>query len=137
LALALGLWFFVVIYNILNAAGVKGCFPEGWTLSGIFSGGFQVAVFVALVRFVLVVYLVSLITVRGRFSLSRGLLGLVWGFETGSRDIIRVAAFCILRVHFLLFSLSLLATVRGGTSFLCQTATKKRSKENAFPTANS
>ena len=31
-----------------------------------------------------------------------------------------------------LFSLSLLATVRGGTSFLCPTATKKRSKENAF-----
>src|SRR5580700_10217439 len=29
--------------------------------------------------------------------------------------------------------LSLLATVRGGTSFLCPTATKKRSKENAFP----
>ena len=28
--------------------------------------------------------------------------------------------------------LSLLATVRGGTSFLCPTATKKRSKENAF-----
>src|SRR3984957_17914765 len=29
--------------------------------------------------------------------------------------------------------LSLLATVRGGTSFLCPTATKKRSKENASP----
>jgi hypothetical protein len=36
------------------------------------------------------------------------------------------------RVLFWLISLSLLATVRGGTSFLCQTATKKRSKENAF-----
>ena len=32
-----------------------------------------------------------------------------------------------------LYFLSLLATVRGGTSFLCPTATKKRSKENAFP----
>ena len=30
------------------------------------------------------------------------------------------------------YFLSLLATVRGGTSFLCPTATKKRSKENAF-----
>jgi hypothetical protein len=35
-------------------------------------------------------------------------------------------------VPFWLISLSLLATVRGGTSFLCQTATKKRSKENAL-----
>jgi hypothetical protein len=32
-----------------------------------------------------------------------------------------------------LYFLALLATVRGGTSFLCPTATKKRSKENAFP----
>ena len=31
------------------------------------------------------------------------------------------------------YFLSLLATVRGGTSFLCPTATKKRSKENASP----
>jgi hypothetical protein len=30
------------------------------------------------------------------------------------------------------YFLSLLATVRGGTSFLCPSATKKRSKENAF-----
>jgi uncharacterized membrane protein len=30
------------------------------------------------------------------------------------------------------YFLSLLATVRGGTSFLCPAATKKRSKENAF-----
>jgi hypothetical protein len=37
-----------------------------------------------------------------------------------------------LRVRCYLIFLSLLATVRGGTSFLCQTATKKRSKENAF-----
>jgi hypothetical protein len=36
------------------------------------------------------------------------------------------------RVLFLLYFLSLLATMRGGTSFLCPTATKKRSKENAF-----
>src|SRR5476651_2065589 len=38
----------------------------------------------------------------------------------------------IRRVQCWLFFLSLLATVRGGTSFLCPTATKKRSKENAF-----
>src|SRR6202042_3414784 len=37
------------------------------------------------------------------------------------------------RVECWLNFLSLLATVRGGTSFLCPTATKKRSKENAFP----
>ena len=37
------------------------------------------------------------------------------------------------RVSYWLIFLSLLATVRGGTSFLCPTATKKRSKENAFP----
>jgi hypothetical protein len=36
------------------------------------------------------------------------------------------------RVLLWLISLSLLATIRGGTSFLCQTATKKRSKENAL-----
>jgi hypothetical protein len=41
------------------------------------------------------------------------------------------------RVLFWLISLSLLATVRGGTSFLCQTATKKRSKENALQPLNS
>ena len=37
------------------------------------------------------------------------------------------------RVQCWLNFLSLLATVRGGTSFLCPTATKKRSKENASP----
>jgi hypothetical protein len=37
------------------------------------------------------------------------------------------------RVQCWLDFLSLLATVRGGTSFLCPTATKKRSKENASP----
>ena len=37
------------------------------------------------------------------------------------------------RVVFWLNFLSLLATVRGGTSFLGPSATKKRSKENAFP----
>jgi hypothetical protein len=37
------------------------------------------------------------------------------------------------RVVYELNFLSLLATVRGGTSFLCPTATKKRSKENASP----
>ena len=40
--------------------------------------------------------------------------------------------FGLLRVLFSLNYLVLLATVRGGTSFLCQTATKKRSKENAL-----
>src|SRR5471032_2121661 len=37
------------------------------------------------------------------------------------------------RVSCWLDFLSLLATVRGGTSFLGPSATKKRSKENAFP----
>jgi hypothetical protein len=37
------------------------------------------------------------------------------------------------RVDCELYFLSLLATVRGGTSFLGPSATKKRSKENAFP----
>ena len=37
------------------------------------------------------------------------------------------------RVQCWLYFLSLLATVRGGTSFLGPSATKKRSKENAFP----
>ncbi len=39
----------------------------------------------------------------------------------------------LVRVQCELNFLSLLATVRGGTSFLCPTATKKRSKENASP----
>jgi hypothetical protein len=37
------------------------------------------------------------------------------------------------RVLCFLYFLALLATVRGGTSFLFPTAKKKRSKENAFP----
>jgi hypothetical protein len=36
-------------------------------------------------------------------------------------------------VYFWLIFLALLATVRGGTSFLGPSATKKRSKENASP----
>jgi hypothetical protein len=44
----------------------------------------------------------------------------------------RLLLFGFSRVLFWLISSSLLATVRGGTSFLCQTATKKRSKENAL-----
>jgi hypothetical protein len=39
----------------------------------------------------------------------------------------------LLRVPSWLIFLALLATVRGGTSFLFPTAKKKRSKENAFP----
>jgi hypothetical protein len=39
--------------------------------------------------------------------------------------------FGIPRILFYLTSLALLATVRGGTSFLGPSATKKRSKENA------
>src|SRR6202034_315256 len=52
-------------------------------------------------------------------------------------SVVRVGAGLLLltlaRVVCWLNFLSLLATVRGGTSFLCPTATKKRSKENAFP----
>ncbi|WP_218778389.1 hypothetical protein, partial [Caballeronia sordidicola] len=39
--------------------------------------------------------------------------------------------FRLTRVRFYLIFLALLATVRGGTSFLFPTAKKKRSKENA------
>ena len=41
------------------------------------------------------------------------------------------------RVICWLFSLSLLATVRGGTSFLCPTATKKQKQRKRLSTANS
>jgi hypothetical protein len=59
-----------------------------------------------------------------------------WVWYGVSRPVVGLFAglllFAFLRLHFLLIFLSLLATVRGGTSFLCQTATKKRSKENAL-----
>ena len=54
-------------------------------------------------------------------------LGLAVGVHAGL--LLSVLAVCMSRI----FSLSLLATVRGGTSFLSK-ATKKRSKENAFKT---
>ena len=65
------------------------------------------------------------IFVRTRFF-GRGLPAVV-GVDAGL--LLRTLA----RVEYWLNFLSLLATVRGGTSFLCPTATKKRSKENAFP----
>jgi hypothetical protein len=55
-----------------------------------------------------------------------GVVGFVVGFIAG------LLLFKSSRVLFWLNSLALLTTVRGGTSFLCQTATKKRSKENAL-----
>ncbi len=58
------------------------------------------------------------------------------GFCSVLPAVVRVDAGLLLRtlarVECWLYFLSLLATVRGGTSFLCPTATKKRSKENAF-----
>ncbi len=59
------------------------------------------------------------------------------GFWARSWPVVGVGAGLLLltlaRVACWQYFLSLLATVRGGTSFLCPTATKKRSKENAFP----
>jgi hypothetical protein len=59
----------------------------------------------------------------------------VWG--GGSWSVVGVSAGLLLRmfarVIYWQYFLSLLATVRGGTSFLGPSATKKRSKENAFP----
>jgi hypothetical protein len=59
------------------------------------------------------------------------------GFQGVLREVVGFGAGLLLRtlarVVCSLYFLSLLATVRGGTSFLCPTATKKRSKENASP----
>jgi hypothetical protein len=69
------------------------------------------------------------------FALVRGFSAGAWegGFLTLAVGVdCRLLLFVLSRVRSDLISLSLLATVRGGTSFLCQTATKKRSKENAF-----
>ena len=61
----------------------------------------------------------------------------VGGFGCGAGVVVGGNAGLVLRtlarVICDLIFLSLLATVRGGTSFLCPTATKKRSKENASP----
>ena len=62
---------------------------------------------------------------RWRLGLGVGFLGIAVGVGAG------LLLFGLSRVLSYLISLALLATVRGGTSFLCPTATKKRSKENA------
>jgi hypothetical protein len=54
-----------------------------------------------------------------------------WLFVVVRRDA-GLVLFGFSRVSCWLIYLVLLATVRSGTSFLCQTATKKRSKENAL-----
>ncbi len=56
-----------------------------------------------------------------------GLSALVVGVSAG------LLLLTLARVEYWLYFLSLLATVRGGTSFLGPSATKKRSKENASP----
>jgi hypothetical protein len=70
------------------------------------------------------------------FALVRGFFAGAMGGFFSFGAVVEVDAGLLLfwpsRVLFWLNSLALLATVRGGTSFLCQTATKKRSKENAF-----
>jgi hypothetical protein len=58
-----------------------------------------------------------------------GVLPAVIGFSAGL--LLRTLARVVCDLYFL----SLLATVRGGTSFLGPSATKKRSKENAFQTS--
>ncbi len=55
------------------------------------------------------------------------------GYRRWSRVSAGLLLLTLARVECWLNFLSLLATVRGGTSFLCPTATKKRSKENASP----
>jgi hypothetical protein len=59
----------------------------------------------------------------------------VWGarYQRWSRVSAGLMLLASARVQCWLNFLSLLATVRGGTSFLGPSATKKRSKENAFP----
>jgi hypothetical protein len=66
-----------------------------------------------------------------------GILLLFQGLDSGSGSghcRVEAAWFCLSHREFNVgFScLSLLATVRGGTSFLFPTAKKKRSKENAY-----
>jgi hypothetical protein len=68
-------------------------------------------------------------------SVVLGLLAPVDGFFGGRGSGVD-AGLLLLRLSrglFWMYFLALLATVRGGTSFLCPTATKKRSKENASP----
>ncbi len=61
-------------------------------------------------------------------------LGVFWGVLSAAVGVgAGLLLLTLARVVCWLYFLSLLATVRGGTSFLCPTATKKRSKENAFP----
>jgi hypothetical protein len=59
------------------------------------------------------------------FALALGIVFVAVGVNAG------LLLFELARVLFWLISLALLATVRGGTSFLFPTAKKKRSKENA------
>ncbi len=71
----------------------------------------------------------------GGCGLSAFALGVVCGarYRQWSGVIAGLLLRTLARVLCWLIFLSLLATVRGGTSFLCPTATKKRSKENASP----
>ena len=86
-----------------------------------------------------VVGLLRLVVFFGTFCRLFVVVGVrTWaGLGRGAFAVVRVNAGLLLlklaRVVCELNFLSLLATVRGGTSFLCPTATKKRSKENAFP----
>ena len=59
------------------------------------------------------------------FALALGIVFVAVGVNAG------LLLFELARVLFWLIFLALLATVRGGTSFLFPTAKKKRSKENA------
>src|SRR5471032_2986289 len=81
---------------------------------------------------VVVAYVSAGLMVARLFSFA---LGVVCGacYRRWSRVSAGLLLLTLARVLYWLYFLSLLATVRGGTSFLCPTATKKRSKENAFP----
>src|SRR5471032_986514 len=81
---------------------------------------------------VVVAYVSAGLMVARLFSFA---LGVVCGacYRRWSRVSAGLLLLTLARVVCELNFLSLLATVRGGTSFLCPTATKKRSKENASP----